>query len=256
MIDTAARPDSSQSTGISCACGPLHEEGAACLTWSRRGLLRSGLAAAASLSAGFGGTFALPTAALAQNNMSPDEALKQLTDGNKRFTQQQLASLNDDLKLLKEKTAESQAPFAALLSCADSRVPVELVFDQSIGKLFVCRVAGNIATADLIASLEYGAAVLGTKAIMVLGHGDCGAVKATIDAKAVPGQISTLYRSIRPAVDQAGPNLEAASKANAKIQAGLLRTSSPVLAEMIGKGQLKIVAAYYDVASGAVSMLD
>jgi carbonic anhydrase len=209
-----------------------------------------------SLSAGFGGTVAFPAGALAQNNMSPDEALKQLTDGNKRFTQQQLTSLNDDLKLLKEKTAESQAPFAALLSCADSRVPVELVFDQSIGKLFVCRVAGNIATADLIASLEYGAAVLGTKAIMVLGHANCGAVKATIDAKAVPGQISTLYRSIRPAVDQAGPNLEAATKANAKIQAGLLRTSSPVLAEMVGKGQLKIVAAYYDVASGAVSMLD
>lgn len=189
-------------------------------------------------------------------NISPDEALMRLIDGNKRFTQQQLTSLNDDLKLLKEKTAEAQTPFAALLSCADSRVPVELIFDQSIGKLFVCRVAGNIATADLIASLEYGVAVLGAKAIMVLGHANCGAVKATIDAKAVPGQISTLYRSIRPAIEQAGPNLEAASKANAKIQAGLLRTSSPVLAEMIGKGQLKIVSAYYDVATGAVTMVD
>ena len=119
-------------------------------------------------------------------------------DGNKRFTQQQMTSFDDDLKLLKAKTAEAQAPFAALLSCADSRVPVELVFDQTIGKLFVCRVAGNIATADLIASLEYGAAVLGTKAIMVLGHGNCGAVDATIKAQAVPGQISTLYRSIQP----------------------------------------------------------
>jgi carbonic anhydrase len=134
------------------------------LGWSRRGLLRSGLAAAASLSSGLGATLALPAAAWAQNNMSPDEALKQMMDGNKRFTGQQMTSFNDDLKLLKEKTAEGQAPFAALLSCADSRVPVELVFDQSIGKLFVCRVAGNIATADLIASLEYGAAVLGTKA--------------------------------------------------------------------------------------------
>jgi carbonic anhydrase len=167
-----------------------------------------------------------------------------------------MTAFNDDLKLLKEKTASSQAPFAGLLSCADSRVPVELIFDQTIGKLFVTRVAGNIATADLIASLEYGAAVLGTKAIMVLGHSNCGAVKATIDGKAVPGQISTLYRSIRPAVDQAGPNLEAAIKANAKIQAGLLRSSSPVLAELIGKGQLKIVAAYYDLATGAVTMLE
>lgn len=254
MIDGAGH--SSQYTSISCGCGADHEEGAACSTWSRRGLLRSGLWAVTSLSAGVGSTLALPAAAEAQNNISPDEALMRLIDGNKRFTQQQLTSLNDDLKLLKEKTAEAQTPFAALLSCADSRVPVELIFDQSIGKLFVCRVAGSIATADLIASLEYGVAVLGAKAIMVLGHANCGAVKATIDAKAVPGQISTLYRSIRPAIEQAGPNLEAASKANAKIQAGLLRTSSPVLAEMIGKGQLKIVSAYYDVATGAVTMVD
>ena len=106
-----------------------------------------------------------------------------------------------------------------------------------------------------MASLEYGVAVLGTKAIMVLGHGNCGAVDATLKAKAVPGQISTLYRSIRPAVEQAGSNLEAAIKANAKIQAGLLATSSPVLAEQIKNNQLKVVAAYYDLASGAVSMV-
>jgi len=91
---------------------------------------------------------------------------------------------------------------------------------------------------------------------MVLGHSNCGAVKATIDGKAVPGQISTLYRSIRPAVDQAGPNLEATIKANAKVQAGLLRSSSPVLAELIGKGRLKIIAAYYDLARGDVTMLE
>ena len=141
------------------------------------------------------------------------------------------------------------------MACADSRVPVELLFDQTIGHLFVCRVAGNIVSPELIASLEYGAAVLGTKAIMVLGHSNCGAVSATIAAKAVPGQISVLYRSIRPAVDQAGTNVEAASKANAKIQAGLLGTSSPVLAEQVKNNQLKIVAAYYDVASGVVSLL-
>jgi carbonic anhydrase len=198
---------------------------------------------------------AFPKMARAQTQMTPDAALQAMMDGNKRFTQAQLTSFNEDLQELKEKTAESQAPFAAVLSCADSRVPVELVFDQSIGHLFVCRVAGNIATADLIASLEYGAAVLGTKAIMVLGHGNCGAVDATIKAKAVPGQISTLYRSIRPAVEQAGPNLEAAIKANAKIQAGLLATASPVLAEQIKNNQLKIVAAYYDLASGVVSLL-
>ena len=96
---------------------------------------------------------------------------------------------------------------------------------------------GDISTADLITSLEYGVPVLGAKAVTVLGHSSCGAVKATIDAKAVPGHISTLYRSIRPAVDQTEPNLEAATKLNAKIQAGLLRTS--LFAEMIGKAQLK-----------------
>jgi carbonic anhydrase len=142
------------------------------------------------------------------------------------------------------------------LSCADSRVPVELIFDQSLGHVFVTRVAGNIATSTVIASLEYGAAVLGTKAIMVLGHANCGAVKASIEAKAVPGQISALYRYIRPAVDQAGSDLEAAIKANARIQASLLRQSSPVLAEGIKQKRLKIVAAYYDLASGKVSLLD
>ena len=91
---------------------------------------------------------------------------------------------------------------------------------------------------------------------MVLGHGNCGAVKASIEAKSVPGQISVLYPYIRPAVDQAGSNLEAAIKANAKIQAGLLRQSSPVLAEQIKQNQLKIVAGYYDLASGTVTLLD
>jgi carbonic anhydrase len=129
-------------------------------------------------------------------------ALQTMMGGNNRFTQGQLTSLKDDLKMLKKHTAESQVPFAAVLSCADSRVPVELVFDQTPGHLFVCRVAGNIATADLIASLEYGIAVL-TKAIMVLGDSNCGAVGATIKAKAVPSQISTLL-SFDPSRRRAG----------------------------------------------------
>jgi carbonic anhydrase len=255
MTSLNAVPTEIASLGHSCACGADHAPAAGCAGWSRRGFLRTGVGLTAGLAAGLGAGLTVPSAARAQTRMTPDAALQAMMDGNKRFTQSQLTSFNDDLKMLKEMTAEGQAPFAAVLSCADSRVPVEIVFDQSIGHLFVCRVAGNIATADLIASLEYGAAVLGTKAIMVLGHGSCGAVDATIKAKAVPGQISTLYRSIRPAVDQAGPNLEAAIRANAKIQAGLLGSSSPVLAEAIKGGQLKIVAAYYDLASGAVTLL-
>ena len=196
------------------------------------------------------------TATRAQTTLSPEAALQQLIDGNRRFAEGRMTSFTEDLDLLKAKTVDQQEPFAAVLSCADSRVPVELIFDQSIGHVFVTRVAGNIATSAIIASLEYGVAVLGTKAIMVLGHANCGAVKASIEAKAVPGQISALYPYIRPAVDQAGSNLEAAIKANASIQAALLRQSSPVLAEQIKKNQLKIAAAYYDLATGRVSMLD
>jgi carbonic anhydrase len=194
--------------------------------------------------------------ASAQTALSPEAALQQLIDGNGRFAEGRMTSFEEDLDILKAKTAEKQEPFAAVLSCADSRVPVELIFDQSIGHLFVTRVAGNIATSELIASLEYGVAVLGTRAIMVLGHTNCGAVKASIEAKAVPGQISALYPYIRPAVDQAGPDLEATIKANAKIQAALLRQSSPVLAEHIKQNQLKIVAGYYDLVSGKVTLLD
>jgi carbonic anhydrase len=196
------------------------------------------------------------TAIRAQTALSPEAALQQLIDGNRRFVESRLTSFSEDLDILKSKTVDKQEPFAAVLSCADSRVPVELIFDQSIGHVFVTRVAGNVATSAIIASLEYGVVVLGTKTIMVLGHANCGAVKASIEAKAVPGQISALYPYIRPAVDKAGSDLEAAIRANAKIQAGLLRQSSPVLAEQIKQNQLKIVAGYYDLASGTVTLLD
>jgi hypothetical protein len=115
-----------------------------------------------------------------------------------------LTSFDHDLDILKQHTIEKQEPFATVLSCADSRVPVELIFDQSIGHIFVVRVAGNIVTAEIIASMEYGAAVLGARVVLVLGHAGCGAVKAGLSAKEVPGQISALYSRLQPAVDQAG----------------------------------------------------
>ena len=202
------------------------------------------------------GEFKLSSEARAQTPLSPETALQQLMDGNRRFAEGRMTSLDEDLEMLKAKTVANQQPFAAVLSCADSRVPVELIFDQSIGRLFVTRVAGNIASSPMIASLEYAVAVLGTKAVMVLGHANCGAVKATIEGKTVPGQISTLFPYIRPAVDQAGSDLEAAIKSNAKIQAGLLRASSPVLAEQVKLNRLTITAVYYDLASGKVILLD
>jgi carbonic anhydrase len=223
---------------------------------SRRSLLRAGAAgSAAAFLAATGADLAALRPALAQSVLTPDAALKQMMDGNQRFIDKKLTSFDEDLTELKQNTAEKQEPFAAVLSCADSRVPTELVFDQSIGHLFVTRVAGNVASSDIIASLEYGAAALGTKVIMVMGHGNCGAVTASIAAKAAPGQISTLYRYIRPAVDQAGPDLDATIRANAKIQAKLLAESSPALAELIKKGALKVVASYYDLVTGRVTVL-
>lgn len=223
---------------------------------SRRKFLGASLAGtAASLLGAASTTFIPPEPALAQSTLTPDEALKTLLDGNARFIAANITSDAKDLQILREHTVEKQEPFAAVLSCADSRVPVELIFDQTIGHVFLTRVAGNIVTPEIIASLEYGAAVLGTKVIVVLGHASCGAVKAAIQGKEVPGQISALFPHLRPAVDQAGPDLAATTKANATIQAGLLSKASTVLAPMVKEGKLKIVAAYYDLASGQVSLV-
>ena len=196
-----------------------------------------------------------PEPVLAQSTLTPDAALAELMAGNERFVTRRITSDAQDLAILKQNNAEKQEPFAAVLSCADSRVPVELVFDQTIGHIFVTRIAGNFATSEIIASLEYGAAVLGTKVILVMGHAGCGAVKATIQGAEVPGQISALYPHIQPAVDLAGNNLEAATKANAKIQAALLAESSTVIKGLVKEGKLKVAAAYYDIATGSVTLL-
>lgn len=221
---------------------------------SRRAFLCSAIAGTAAVLAG--ATLTSTGPARAQSILTPDAALKELMDGNQRYISGQLQSLNEDLSILKARTAEKQEPFAAVLSCADSRVPVEFVFDQSIGHLFVVRLAGNVATPEIIASLEYGVAVLGTRVLIVLGHSNCGAVKATIEGKAVPGQIGALYAPIWPAVNEAGPDLDATIDANARIQATLLSQASPIIAGAIKDGNLKVMAARYDIASGKVSLLD
>jgi carbonic anhydrase len=189
-----------------------------------------------------------------QRPETPERALQLLAEGNQRYVAQKLVSFQEDLDILREHTEEHQEPFAAVLSCADSRVPVEIVFDQSIGHLFVVRVAGNIATPDTIASLEYGAAVLGTKAIVVLGHTNCGAVKATIAGKAVPGQISGLYQYIHPAINGANGDANIATRQNAALQASVLRDSSPVLSDLMKQKKLAIRAGVYDIGNGKVTM--
>jgi carbonic anhydrase len=190
---------------------------------------------------------------------NPDAALEELLTGNRRFTSGRTSSHRRDLAIL-QQMMEKPEPFAAVLSCADSRVPVEVVFDQTIGQLFVTRVAGNIVTTEILASLEYAAAVLGTHTILVMGHSRCGAVTAAIQASdqgtAVPGQISALFPYIRPAVEQAGPDVDATVRANVLVQAAKLRDSSPLLSGLIKEGKLKVAAAYFDIRSGSVTLLD
>jgi len=223
-------------------------------TQTRRELLQTVLAGAAGI-AGSAALHAAVTPPLSgQSNLTPDTALLELMSGNKRFAANELISIQKDLEVLKNHTADKQEPFAAVLACADSRVPVELIFDQTIGGIFVTRVAGNIATLEIIASLEYAVAVLGVKAVLVLGHTNCGAVKAAMNADPVPGQISSLYPALRRAVEHSGGDFEKAIAANARIQADLLRTSSTVLRDADQSGKIKVRSSVYDLASGKVTL--
>jgi carbonic anhydrase len=252
-------PEHSWPHGAICGCADCHADAVPVEGdgFSRRGLMRRALASAAvGLIPAAAGQIPLIQTAAAQSTMTPEQALQAMSEGNARFVAGTMTSFDDDLKILKQKTVEKQEPFAAVLSCADSRVPAELIFDQTIGHIFVTRVAGNIATSELIASLEYGVAVLGTKAIMVIGHRNCGAIKAAIAAKEVPGQISALYPYIRPAVDMAGTDMAAVTRQNVKNQVKILSESSPVLAEFIEKKNLLIVGSVYDIETGKVEMVD
>lgn len=187
---------------------------------------------------------------------TPEQALAELMAGNARFVSGRTVGPNRNMARLRE-VVPTQKPFAAVLSCADSRVPVEILFDQGFGDVFVCRAAGNIVTPELIGSLEFGTLVLGSKVLMVMGHTGCGAVKATIAGDAVPGQISSLYRHIQPAVDRTpSRELEAVTRENVRVQARLLRTSSPVVAQLVREKKLLVAGGVYDLATGRVQMVE
>jgi carbonic anhydrase len=228
---------------------------------SRRNLLKlsAGAIGAGVLTAGVGSNLLAPETASAQKkkDITPDDALQTLLDGNDRFVKVRRRNPNQNQSRLRE-VAKGQNPFASILGCADSRVPSEMVFDQGLGDLFVCRVAGNVATPEEIGSLEFGSLVLGSKVILVLGHERCGAVDATIKGAQVPGQIGSLLAAIKPGVErsegQPGDRLENACKANVLVQIENLK-SSPVLSELIKEGKLKIVGGYYDLDTGKVSLV-
>lgn len=186
---------------------------------------------------------------------TPDAALQELIAGNRRFVEGRPVGPNRSMARIRD-VAAAQSPFAAVLSCADSRVPVEIVFDQGFGDLFVCRAAGNIVTPEIIGSMEFGTRVLGAKLLVVLGHTGCGAVKAAIAGDAVPGQISTLFRHIQPAVERTPTReMEAVARENVRVQAGLLRDASPVIAGLVRERKLQVVGGVYDLSTGRVTML-
>jgi carbonic anhydrase len=221
---------------------------------ARRQFLRNVLSGAVIGAAVAGIEGARPRPLLAHTPVTPDAALRELMAGNERFDHNQLTSIEHDLRILKENTVEKQEPFAAVLACADSRVPIELVFDQTIGHIFVTRVAGNIVTPEIMASLEYAVAVLGVKVLLVLGHTGCGAVKAAMKADAVPGQISALYQYLQSSVEDAGGDFGQAIANNAKVQANLLRTSSTVVRDALKAAKVPVESGVYDLATGEVTL--
>src|SRR5215472_4697796 len=215
---------------------------------SRRQLLKMTAAGVAAMAATPAKMLAQSAAPEFPKPETPEAAIKLLLVGNARYLKKGSECMIN-LAALRQATIDEQKPFAAILTCADSRVPAEIIFDQSIGQLFVVRVAGNIAAPDTIASVEYAAEELGVKTILVLGHSNCGAVKAAKAGGSVPGQISELFQYIYPAIIGA-PDLQSAVEKNARWQATVIGASSPDLARMIKDGKLSVQAAVYDLGAG------
>ncbi|MBN3888443.1 MAG: carbonic anhydrase [Nostoc sp. JL31] len=192
------------------------------------------------------------------NSISPNEAIRRLLDGNQRFINQKRQYPDQSLEHLR-LVAKAQYPFAAILGCADSRVPAEIVFDQGLGDLFVVRVAGNVVSDTVIGSLEYSTAVLGSQLIMVLGHRRCGAVAEAIKNEPLPGRIGLIIEGIKPSVERVkfrtGDNMQDAVIANIQYQTEKLQESSTILAKLLGEGKLKIVGACYDIDTGKVNII-
>lgn len=199
-----------------------------------------------------------------QKATTPDAALQMLKDGNARFLAGK--TVNCDLLAQVKATGKGQAPFAAIVGCIDSRVPPEIVFDQQIGDVFAARIAGNFVNDDIIGSLEFATKVAGAKAILVLGHTECGAVKGAIDGAKL-GLLTKMLENFNPAIEAsagaAGDDKSSKNKAlvqavadkNALLAAKALTERSEVLRELVEQKQLVIAAAMHDVNTGAVRFL-
>jgi len=197
-----------------------------------------------------------------QDALSPDMVIQSLKEGNKRFMRNDLTARDHSAQV--RKSVKAQYPKAIVLSCVDSRVPVEDVFDRGIGDVFVARVAGNFVNEDILGSMEFACKVSGSKLILVMGHEHCGAVKAAVDDVKL-GNITPMLAKIRPAVesieykgDRTSKNQEfvhMASQSNVRNTIEKIRSDSPILKEMEEKGEIKIVGAVYDMDDGSVDFL-
>jgi carbonic anhydrase len=201
-----------------------------------------------------------------QETMTPDKALQYLVEGNDRFVNNLKAHRN----LLEQvnETSEGQFPFATILSCIDSRVSAELIFDQGLGDIFSIRIAGNFINEDILGSMEFASKLAGTKLIMVLGHTSCGAIKGACDHVRM-GHLTNLVNKIEPAVYETkepkdeslrnSSNLEfvdAVSHRNVERSLENIRERSAILAQMEKKGEIKLVGAMYDLSTGEVTLVD
>jgi carbonic anhydrase len=223
----------------------------------------AGLAGAPIALAGsrwFGAAVAAPGNA-ATPTVPADQGLQMLIDGNKRFVAGNLTSLSN-LAQDRDKVATGQSPFAVIVSCSDSRVPPEIVFDQTLGQLFVVRTAGQVIDEAARGSITYGVDFLKAPLLLVLGHSGCGAVEAAIAAlqgATIPGYAYRFAEAIGPAVqsvrDQPGDQLDNAIRANIEMGADQLRTAEPDLAAAVSSGQLTVAGGFYDLASGEVSII-
>jgi len=204
------------------------------------------------------------TTAEEQRSLSPDIILQRLKEGNERFTKNNITA-RDHSKMVRA-TASGQYPKSVVLSCLDSRIPVEDVFDKGIGDMFVARNAGNIVNVDVLGSMEFACKVSGAKLILVLGHSSCGAIKSAIDDVKM-GNITAMLAKIKPAV-QMSANFNGAKtskneqftdevgKNNVRNTIENIMQNSSILREMIDKKEIRIAGAYYDIQTGVVTFLD
>ena len=225
---------------------------------SRRNAIK--MASAGTLMASITGVLLKTEAANAEttSNITPDAALQKLMDGNRRYIDQK-RTFPDQSRSRIIEVAKGQNPFATILGCSDSRVAPEILFDQGLGDLFDIRVAGNFIDNVVLGNMEYAVLELGVPLLVVLGHERCGAVKAALDGKPVPGHIGSLVRAIKPAVyatiGQPGDAWDNAVRANVKMSVNNLKARSPILAKAIKAGTLKVVGGRYDLDTGTVEII-